>query len=308
MLPKHFRLAGVTALLVPALAVAALLAGRAAPLAAQNLLTDPDFVTGLNGWQVIGQVTWDGSLDAEGSPSEGSAKEIFDAPAVSGINTEILQCVPLTVGTTYHLGGQIYIPGGNTAEGGAFFVIVPFPTTDCSGPPPGPVVETPEVIAVGSWNDSSTTFVNSFAKSGEFYAVLAPQTGGRLQANVDDVVVAKGAITCTPDPHTLCLQGGRFRVAATFQTDSGSPGNAQAVPIGNSGYFWFFDSANVEAFVKMIDGCSVGGHFWFFAAGLTDVHVVMTVTDTQTGAIQVYTNPANTPFEPIQDTSAFACH
>jgi hypothetical protein len=309
MLPKHFWLSGVMSRLAPALAAAVvLLAGRAAPLPAQNLVNDPDFVTGLNGWHVIGQVTWDGTLDAEGAPNEGSAKEVFDAPTVSGIDTELFQCVPLTVGTTYHLGGKIYIPNGNTAEGGAFFVLVPFPTADCSGPPPpGPIVQTPEVTAVGTWNDSSTTFTNSFAKSGELNAVLAPETGGRLQANVDDVVIAPGAVTCTPDPHTLCLLASRFRIAVTFETDNGNPTNAQAVPIGDSGYFWFFNAANVEAFVKMIDGCGLGGHFWFFAAGLTDVHVVMTVTDTQTGTIQVYTNPAHTAFQPVQDTSAFAC-
>jgi hypothetical protein len=29
------------------------------------------------------------------------------------------------------------------------------------------------------------------------------------------------------------------------------------------------------------------------------------VTDTQTGNFRVYNNPANTTFEPVQDTSAF---
>ncbi|MBV8203348.1 MAG: hypothetical protein JOZ15_22260 [Acidobacteria bacterium] len=308
MLPKHLWLAGVLARLAPALA-AALLAGRALPLPAQNLLINPDFVSNLSGWQVNGQTTWDGTRDAEGfpNPSEGSAREIFDDPSTSNNSAEISQCVPLTVGTTYHLGGKIYIPAGDTASGGAFFVLIPFPTSDCSGaPPPGPFALTPEVTAVNSWDDSSTTFANSFAKSGLFYAALAPQSGGRLQANFDDVVVAPGAVTCTPDPHTLCLLGGRFRITVTFDT-GGDPSDAQAVPVGDSGYFWFFNAANVEAFVKMIDGCGLGGHFWFFAAGLTNVHVVITVTDTQTGATQVYTNPANTAFQPVQDTSAFAC-
>jgi hypothetical protein len=278
-------------------------------LSAQNLLKNPDFAANLNSWQVIGQASWDGTLDAEGAPNEGSAKEIFDSSMVNGIAGELVQCVQLTIGTTYHLGGKIFIPAGNTATGGAFIVMVPFPTPDCSGaPPPGPIIQTPLVTAVNSWNDSSTTFSTSFAKSGELITALAPQTGGHFQANFDDVVVATGAVTCTPDLHTLCLlAGGRFRVTASFDTGNGSPSNAQAVPIGNSGYFWFFNAANVEAFVKMIDGCGLGGHFWFFAAGLTDVHVVMTVTDTQTGTIQVYTNPAHTAFQPVQDTSAFAC-
>jgi hypothetical protein len=309
MLSKHFRLARFLARLAPALAAAVLLAGGAAPLPAQNLLKNPDFVSNLDGWQIIGQATWDGTLDAEGFPHEGSAKGVFDSSTVNGISGGIVQCVPLSVGTTYHFGGKIFIPAGNTATGGAFFVMIPFPTGDCSGaPPPGPIVQTPQVIAVNSWNDSSTTFTDTFAKSGELFTALAPQSGGHFQANYDDVVVATGTVTCTPDLHTLCLlAGGRFRVTVTFDTGNGDPSNAQAVPIGNSGYFWFFNPANVEAVVKMIDGCGFGGHFWFFAAGLTNVHAVITVTDTQSGAIQVYTNPANTAFQPIQDTSAFAC-
>jgi hypothetical protein len=121
------------------------------------------------------------------------------------------------------------------------------------------------------------------------------------------VVVAPGALPCTPDANTLCSLGSRFRVTATFDAGAGGRGNANAAPLGDGGYFWFFNAANVEVLVKMIDGCGLGGHFWFFAAGLTNVNVVITVTDMQTGAVKTYTNPANTAFRPIQDTSAFAC-
>jgi hypothetical protein len=308
MLPKHLRLAGVTAHLAAASAIAMLLASQAAPLAAQNLLVNPHFDTGLNGWLITSQTSWDPTLDADGNPSSGSANGFFDSPTPNGADSVITQCVALTVGVTYHGGGKIFIAEHNSAVGGAFYVMVPFPTTDCSGPPPpGPIIETPLVTAVGSWNDSTATFSNSFAQSALLAAVLAPQTGGRLDANFDNVVVATGAAPCVPDQTTLCLSGGRFRITATFDTGNGTPGNAQAVPLGKSGYFWFFDAANVEVLVKLLDGCSLGGHFWFFAAGLTNVQVTITAQDTQTGATQVYTNPAHTAFQPIQDTRAFAC-
>ncbi len=312
MLPKHDRLAGamarLAAALVPALVMAVLGAGGAAPLAAQNLLTNPDFDTGIDGWQVIGPGSWDPTLDAGGSPHSGSAKGVFNSQTSGGVDGVITQCVPLAVGTTYHLGGKVFIPPGNTATGSAGFLLIPFPTADCSGPPPpGPIVSTPPVSGVGSWTDSLTTFVNSFAKSGELWTTISPVSGGRYQANYDDVVVATGVETCTTDPHTLCLLGGRFTIAVGFDPGTGNPSNAQAVPVGNSGYFWFFNPDNVEAFVKMIDACALNNHFWFFAAGLTNLRTVIAVTDTQTGAIQVYTNPANTAFQPIQDTRAFAC-
>jgi len=56
-----------------------------------------------------------------------------------------------------------------------------------------------------------------------------------------------------------------------------------------------------------VDGCFLSNTFWVFAGGLTNVEVTTTVTDTVTGAVQTYTNPQGTPFQPIQDTHAFVC-
>ncbi len=75
----------------------------------------------------------------------------------------------------------------------------------------------------------------------------------------------------------------------------------------DSGYFWFFNSANIELVVKVLDACTVNDHYWVFAGGLTNVEVVLTVTDTNTGAQQVYTNPLGTAYVPLQDTGAFEC-
>ena len=58
--------------------------------------------------------------------------------------------------------------------------------------------------------------------------------------------------------------------------------------------------------VKVLNGCGLNSRYWTFAAGLTDVNVILTVTDTQTGAIRTYTNPQGISFQPIQDTDAFA--
>lgn len=114
--------------------------------------------------------------------------------------------------------------------------------------------------------------------------------------------------TCTADSQTLCLENGRFMVTATWQTRNGASGNAQVVPLtSDTGYLWFFNSVNVEVVVKVLDACAVNSKFWVFAGGLTNVQVTMRVTDTQTGATNVYINPQNTPFQPLQDTSAFAC-
>jgi hypothetical protein len=112
---------------------------------------------------------------------------------------------------------------------------------------------------------------------------------------------------CTPGTTTLCLNDERFQVRATFQTAAGATGAAQVVKLtGDTGYLWFFNASNVEAVVKVLDGCGLNGRYWVFAGGLTDVRTVITVTDTQTGASKQYINPQGKAFQPIQDTSAFA--
>jgi hypothetical protein len=58
--------------------------------------------------------------------------------------------------------------------------------------------------------------------------------------------------------------------------------------------------------IKVLDACSFSDTFWVFAGGLTNVEVYLRVTDTKTGELQTYGNPLSTPFQPIQDTSAFA--
>jgi lysyl endopeptidase len=111
---------------------------------------------------------------------------------------------------------------------------------------------------------------------------------------------------CAPGPSTLCLNDGRFKVEAAFGTGT-QQGQAQTVKLTEeTGYLWFFSSANVEAVVKVLDACAFNQRFWVFAGGLTDVRVTLTITDTRTGTIKTYVNPGGTAFQPIQDTSAFA--
>lgn len=112
---------------------------------------------------------------------------------------------------------------------------------------------------------------------------------------------------CVPSSTNICLSGGRFKVEATWQTPDGVSGAAHAVKLtDDSGYLWFFNSANVEAIIKVLNGCSLNGRIWFFAGGLTNVKAVITLTDGQTGMKKTYLNPQNTPFAPIQDTTAFS--
>jgi hypothetical protein len=114
-----------------------------------------------------------------------------------------------------------------------------------------------------------------------------------------------GAECLTGGPN-LCLNGGRFRVTVSFRTNNGQTGSGQAVALTpDTGYFWFFDPNNVEVTVKVLNGCGFNQRFWAFLAGMTNVEVTMTVTDTATGQTKTYTNPQGRTFRTILDTNAF---
>ena len=112
---------------------------------------------------------------------------------------------------------------------------------------------------------------------------------------------------CVANATTLCLKDSRYKVQAQWFTRDGASGAGQVIPLtSDTGAFWFFSSSNVEMVIKVLNGCGLNSRYWTFAGGLTDVNVILTVTDTQTGAVKTYINPQGTPFQPIQDTSAFA--
>jgi hypothetical protein len=119
---------------------------------------------------------------------------------------------------------------------------------------------------------------------------------------------AGGAVeTCDPGSQ-LCLGDGRFAVSATWRTEVGDTGAGVPVPLNDgSGSFWFFQDDNTEVTIKVIDACgSEFDRYWVFASGLTDVEVVLTVTDTEANEARTYFNPLGRAFAPVQDTDAFA--
>jgi hypothetical protein len=92
--------------------------------------------------------------------------------------------------------------------------------------------------------------------------------------------------------------------------------NAQGRPGGEpqfrghhpGGLFWFFDSANPEILVKVLNGCALTNHYWVFYAATTNVGFTLTVTDTQTGNRFLRVNPDEVTSVPVQDTFALPCN
>lgn len=113
------------------------------------------------------------------------------------------------------------------------------------------------------------------------------------------------AQSCFPTVEILCLNNDRFQVEVAWSAPGFGEGKGQAVPLtADTGLFWFFDNANLELVIKVLDGREVNGHFWVYYGGLSDVEYTIKITDKQTGATETYPNP---PGQLVSraDTSAF---
>ncbi len=129
------------------------------------------------------------------------------------------------------------------------------------------------------------------------------RVNGRREVRPESVAVLDA---CNADSLTLCLNSTRFKIQVSWSVPSqGTSGNGTAVSLtGDTGFFWFFSSNNVELVIKVLDGRGLNGKFWVFYGALSNVQYTITVTDTQTGAFKMYNNQSGT-MASVADTSAF---
>jgi len=145
---------------------------------------------------------------------------------------------------------------------------------------------------------------HTFALPGSYVVTLLVSGGSVTSQTL--TVTGGGPGSCVATPRVLCLYGNRFQVTANWTTADGNSGNGMGTRLTDeSGYFWFFDPANIEFVTKVLNGCPLSNSYWVFAAGLTDVQVDWQVVDTVTGAQYTQQNPMGTPFAPVQATNAF---
>lgn len=269
-----------------------------------NLLMNPKFESGIGGWNPNSGAScppeWIPS-DSDGSIASGSVKLTC---------AEISQCVPIVGGTSYVAAVRAWIPSGSHAESLAFVAASWHKTSNCSDDSNGAVTSF-AISEQGKWVDLVTTSVApQSALSVRFSLFRSSPHDSPPPTSVYFDNAFFGTGTCAPTSTRLCLNEGRFQVEVTWTTRDGTRGLGMAVPFaGDSGSFWFFSPTNIELDVKVLNACvpSLGNKYWVFAAGLTDVNVELTVTDTKTGNVRIYTNSQGSVFQPITDTKAFSC-
>ena len=105
------------------------------------------------------------------------------------------------------------------------------------------------------------------------------------------------------------LLASRFRVSIVWEDFAGNTGRAASVPLGStdSALFWFFQPANFEALVKIVDGCGLNGRYWVYLAATTNVGFTLRIRDQLTEEMYIRTNPLGTKtITDLTDIDAFA--
>jgi hypothetical protein len=119
-----------------------------------------------------------------------------------------------------------------------------------------------------------------------------------------NVTTATQPSDCAAGATTHCLFEERFAVSIEWRAPGGEPAPGHTLELtAESGAFWFFDAANAEVVVKVVDGRALNGNFWVFVGALSDVEYTLTITDTENGRTRRYTNPEGT-LRSFADTSA----
>jgi hypothetical protein len=130
-------------------------------------------------------------------------------------------------------------------------------------------------------------------------------------ANGGSTFYAVGAVpnrlSCAPSTTAACLYN-RFKVEVTFDAPGISGGSALVVlENATSVKFTFFYPASIEVILKILNACSFGQKWWVFAGGLTNLGVLIKVTDTANGAVRTYHSAKGHLFQTFADTAAFSC-
>lgn len=114
-----------------------------------------------------------------------------------------------------------------------------------------------------------------------------------LDGKIEAVAGAHETGSCVPGKNRLCLGHRRFQVEVAWRNHfDGSSGPGRAAALSEiTGSFAFQDPRNVELLVKVLE---FGDRELVLWGALSNLEYTLSVTDTTTGAVKTYRNPAGT--------------
>lgn len=164
-----------------------------------------------------------------------------------------------------------------------------------------------------NYGNAATTTKVTPNKGCDFWRTTTSFIGSQKQSAKSSVETINSVQRLPPsapdecfDLDVLCLLDGRFKAEIDWR-DFADDGSAVPISTGfDSGIFYFFNPDGDTATIQVLDQCDFNDHFWVFAAAATSFAYDLTVTDTMTGASQVYENVLGQRAPAVVDTSAFA--
>jgi len=173
-------------------------------LFAQNLLSNPNFDTGLTGWVPNADLSWDSTLDVNNSPSSGSAKTSNNTQGCSGLLPYQACIGPITPGALYTFGGSVFSPVGQGFTNSAFVEVTWYTGAAC-GTKISPAQDSPAIFSKGTegtWNQTAATVAAPLgAGSATLFGWTCDFTGGfpgTEQVNFDNMFFQETSIAAVP--------------------------------------------------------------------------------------------------------------
>jgi len=160
----------------------------ARPAAAQNLLTNPHFDVDLSGWTLSPATTFDGTADANGSPTSGSARTVVTmTPFTNQFAGVLSPCITgITALATYDFGGKIFLDSAPAGAGGEI-TIAYYSDNACATPIIADLA--PPVTTTGSWVSTSKSSLAPVSAVAVRFTTNGgtAATGGDIVFHIDDV-------------------------------------------------------------------------------------------------------------------------
>lgn len=165
------------------LALIALLLAIISPVSAANLLVNPNFNGSLAPWTASFAV-FDGTRSAT-ADGTGSALAGFTLPsnAAFGNANGLTQCVSgIVPGTSYDFGGKVFIPSGQSGQGGGSVYIQWYGNSDCTGTLTGNTNTDIALVPPASADVWHALLANAIAPAGTASVLVI----GEIQNNAGD--------------------------------------------------------------------------------------------------------------------------